>query len=166
MNCNFCGKELKEGAKFCTECGRKVEEAKTGDTKGSITVEKTTTITNTDVPVSNSKAVASLVLGILSLFLGVIFLPIPIVGLILGIAQKGKSGLKTAGIILNAIFLVLSIITWIFVAIFIVAIIQSENGSGYYESREENNGNSDIIIQDGNYNDDVYDYNFDFFDFD
>ena len=90
-----------------------------------------------------------------------------IVGLILGICQKEKSGIRTAGIILNTIALVIGVITWIFIALFIVIAVVEENGP-YYESREEMNGNSDIIINDDyDYNDygDFGELN-DYFDFD
>ncbi len=61
-------------------------------------------------------AVASLVLGILSLVFGwclfFIGLPLAVVGLILGIADSSGSGMRTAGIVLNIIGLAVSSI-WV-----------------------------------------------------
>jgi uncharacterized OB-fold protein len=170
MICKVCGKELRKDAKFCTECGTKVDvntaNIKAEEPVKPITVDSTSNVNSAYVPFNKSKAVASLVLGIISLLLGGISLPLSITGLVLGLNQKEKCGEKTAGIILNTIAIVISVISIILVTIFIIAIVQSENGGGYYESSEDNNGNSDIIIKDdGNIYDYDYDYN-DYFDFD
>ena len=146
MNCKTCGKELKKDAKFCTECGTKVDVVtKTTETKTE-TKTASETITTTNVPISNSKGTASLVLGIISLVLcPPLFLALSITGLILGIAQQGKNGVKTAGIVINAVAIGLGVLGWLFISLFIVAIVQSENGGDYYESVEDSNGNSNII---------------------
>ena len=158
MNCKVCGKELKKGAKFCTECGTKVTEVV--NTTEKIEPEVTVT-TTTYTPVNKGKAVASLVIGIISFFMGSLFLPLPIIGLALGLSQKEKCGEKTAGIIINAIMLVISIISWIFVIVFLVVAYKTDT----YESREENDGSSDIIINDNGNTDYDFDYN-DYFDYD
>ena len=133
MFCKNCGKKLSADAKFCRECGTKVEVESKVDNNG-----------NKTVPISKSYATASLVLGIISFFRGWFLIPIPILGLIFGVCQKGKSGEKTAGIIINAIVLFLITIFW--VAIFFFAFL--ENNTKSYESIEDNRGNSDIIIND------------------
>ena len=123
MFCIKCGKEVKKGTKFCTNCGTAVEEAKEAKVEKEkdekLTYSQNNTIETTSNPnptpvqpveEGDGKATASLVLGIVSILLGVgIGFVTSIIGLILGICAK-KSGKKTAGIILNAIALALSII--------------------------------------------------------
>lgn len=118
MFCVKCGKEVKNGTKFCTNCGAELEEKK--DDKLTYSQNKTieTTSNPTPVPVSatstgsDGKATASLVLGIVSFVIPCLGFVTSIIGLILGICSK-KSGKKTAGIILNSIALGLIIIGWI-----------------------------------------------------
>lgn len=61
-----------------------------------------------------NKSIVSLILGIvsvvLSFVLNIFIIPVAIIGLILGLTEKNKSGKKTAGIILNAIAIILPII--------------------------------------------------------
>lgn len=97
MYCKGCGKKLDSGAKFCAKCGM-----------------------NNETESGKGQAIASLVIGILSLFFGVVIFPLPIVGLILGCSYKGKCGEKTAGIILNTISLILSIIVTITIIVCMV----------------------------------------------
>ncbi len=143
MFCRNCGKKLESDAKFCDECGTKVinEEVKK-KTKKESSEKETTNISVSEVPISRSKGTASLVLGILSLFIGIIFIPIPIVGLILGIIQKKKDGVAIAGIIINAFSLVGIILLWI-IMIFGFFIYRDEVN---YNSRQEIDGSSNVII--------------------
>ena len=117
MFCVKCGKEVKDGTKFCTNCGAEIEAAK--DDKFTYSQNQSIATTSNPTPVvpesaksetGDGKATASVVLGIVSIVFafGIGFIT-AIVGLILGICSK-KSGKKTAGIILNAIALGLSII--------------------------------------------------------
>ena len=85
MYCKSCGNKIEDGSNFCSKCGTRNK-------------------------VSKGPAIASLVIGILSLFLGVIFLPLPVFGLILGLSQTERCAEKTAGVILNTISLVFSVI--------------------------------------------------------
>ena len=85
MNCRNCGKKLEEGSKYCPYCG---------------------TTTKPD----KGKAIASLVIGIISIFIGVAFLPLPIIGLVLGCSNKEKCPEKTAGIILNTVSLLFAVV--------------------------------------------------------
>jgi len=87
MNCNNCGNKIDGNSKFCPKCG------------SAVNLEQ-----------GKGTAIASLVIGIISLLTGGFILPLPIVGLILGISYKGKCGEKTAGIILNTISLVLAVL--------------------------------------------------------
>ena len=103
MFCKNCGKEIKEGEKFCRECGTAVDG----------TAQPITPNSNGTVPMKKGLAIASLVLGICSFIFGWFLLPLPIIGLILGIVQKGKCGEKTTGIILNSIALGLIIIAYL-----------------------------------------------------
>ena len=123
MYCVKCGNEVKDGTKFCTNCGAEIEEAKKEEVKEeSLTYSQNKSIETTSNPVvvpeaaksegSDGKATASLVLGIVSFVVPCVGFITSIVGLILGICAK-KSGKKTAGIILNSIALGLIVIAWI-----------------------------------------------------
>lgn len=119
MFCVKCGKEVKEGTKFCTNCGAEMEEKKEEKLSYSQnqSIPTTTNTTPVAAPAStgDGKGTASLVLGIVSLLIWCVTPITAIVGLILGICAK-KSGKKTAGIILNAIalglFVVVSILAY------------------------------------------------------
>ena len=116
MFCVKCGKEVKEGTKFCTSCGAEIEAQKEKkDDKLTYSQNKSIETTSNPTPVvektestGDGKGTASLILGILSI-IGCLTPITSIVGLILGITAK-KSGKKTAGIILNSIALGLFII--------------------------------------------------------
>lgn len=125
MYCVKCGKEVKDGTKFCTNCGAEVETKKeekkeAKDEKLTYSQNKSIETTSNPAPIPESaksegqdgKATASLVLGIVSFVVPCVGFITSIVGLILGICSK-KSGKKTAGIILNSIALGLIIIGWI-----------------------------------------------------
>jgi hypothetical protein len=94
MYCKYCGTKLEKTSKFCSKCGK------------SVNVEA-------PVEVGKDRALASMIIGIISLFVGGLFLPLPIIGLVLASSYKGKCTEKTAGIILNIIGLILSLITLI-----------------------------------------------------
>ena len=111
--CNNCGKEIKEGNDFCEKCGNRVNGLKTVK--------------------SQDKGTAGLVLGIIALVISFSFIGAPIaiilaiVGLILTIANKNKSGNRTAALVLNIVALILSfIITFAFVMIIIFAATASD----------------------------------------
>ena len=141
MFCKNCGAENKEDSKFCTSCGTELVGAKKKTTKkkeekeekltyqqeGSVkpeekvveekVVEAKPVTTNTEPKKEgNGKAVASLVLGICSFVIFCLMWPLSLIGLILGIASK-KSGMKVAGIIINALALALStlVLIWVFI---------------------------------------------------
>ncbi len=101
MYCVNCGNKLEKNDSFCNKCGKSVKSE--------------TTNTN---EVGKDRALASMIIGIISILVGVFFIPLPIVGLILGLSYKGKCSEKTTGIVLNIISLVLSLITLIFSIIF------------------------------------------------
>ena len=156
MYCSNCGKELDSDAKFCTECGKMIptqKSSKESTTKETVKEENIQTTTVTNIPESNSKAVASLVLGIISIFIGVLIVPLPIVGLILGILQKKKGGLAIAGIILNSLALFIAVISWLII-IFAISSKDYDYDNGYYY-----NDTYDDYDDDFNYN---YNYNYDF----
>lgn len=138
MFCSKCGAEVKKDSKFCAYCGNdlsaqeekikkqtkkkdegvkeevkeevkevkpEVKEEKKQEEKVTYTQPSTPTPTTTD-----GKATASLVLGICSFVLFCLMFPLSLIGLILGIASRERSGKRTAGIIINAIALALSLI--------------------------------------------------------
>lgn len=128
MFCTKCGEKLEENAKFCTNCGATVEEVKEEkkeEVKETKTVDTGVKIDGKPVvveqPVSDGKATASLVLGICSIVVFCLSFPLSLVGLILGIVSKEKSGKRTAGIIINAIVLGLTIVVSVFFFIFAAA---------------------------------------------
>jgi len=111
MYCIKCGKKNNDEDKFCTKCGNKIgTEPKKQEQK-----EK-----------ADGKAIASLVLGMISLLLvftfSILISPIYITGLILGIASKTKCSERSAGIILNIISIAVSIIVLIILIVLILII--------------------------------------------
>jgi hypothetical protein len=103
MYCSKCGKQVEDGAMFCSGCGAALQN-------------------NQNIPVSNENtkkgagmAIASLVLGIIGIIawiIPIIGLPIGIVALVLGILgiKRSSKGMSIAGIVLAVICLVLTII--------------------------------------------------------
>lgn len=81
------------------------------------------------------KAVASLVLGIVGLVFGfyLVGLPCAVVGLILGILAKRQhaGGIATAGIVLCAVGLALSLILLCFILIFVIMAFEELSSGGY-----------------------------------
>lgn len=107
MFCNKCGKEIEKGTKFCPGCGEKVvekKEEKVAEPKKVVASEPATE--------SNGLGIAGMVMGIISVLLcwSIAFIIVPVVGLILSCVAKGKKGFKIAGIILNAVAIVLMIV--------------------------------------------------------
>lgn len=147
MFCTKCGEKQEEDAKFCTNCGadltqkeevkeekttkkttkkeepkeEKVEEKKE-EVKETKTVDTGVKIDGKPVvveqPVSDGKATASLVLGICSIVVFCLSFPLSLIGLILGLVSKERSGKRTAGVVINAIVLGLTIIIAILFGIF------------------------------------------------
>ncbi len=115
MKCNYCGADNKEGAKFCASCGaelkEKKKETKKEETKEVKEIKTEPVKVETKEQVTDGKATASLVLGICSLLIWCLTFILSLIGLILGIASKERSGKRTAGIVLNSIGLFFSTIT-------------------------------------------------------
>ena len=116
MVCSKCGKELKDGIKFCSSCGTKVEakvEPKK-ETKKEVKVEPVKTEVSQG---SSALGIVSMILGIVSIIfswiLSIFIILVPIAGLILGLCAKGKKGFKITGIILNAVSIAVCIIMFI-----------------------------------------------------
>ena len=118
MKCNYCGADNKEGAKFCASCGAELKEKKKEEVKEEkVEVKEPVKVKATDTA-KDGKATASLVLGICSLIIWCLTFPLSLIGLILGIASKERSGKRTAGIVINTIGLVLSTICLILMFMF------------------------------------------------
>lgn len=166
MFCTKCGEKQEEGSKFCTNCGATLEEVKKEtkkeEPKEEVKVEEKKEETGVKIngkvvdtgvkidgkPVvvetskEDGKATASLVLGICSIVIFCLSLPLSIIGLILGIVSKEKSGKRTAGIIINSIMLGLSVVV-IILYIFLFAAVGSS-----LEKEIDNSDNWENIIED------------------
>lgn len=100
--CSRCGNKNEQNTKYCSKCGNRLEINEIQE--------------NINVPIQKKEglATASLIIGIISLVfsfvLNIFILPLAIIGLILGIVNKIKKGKKFAGIILNAVAIIVSII--------------------------------------------------------
>lgn len=136
MYCSNCGAEIKGKGKFCPNCGTEVKETK----KEEVAKKKTVTEPEKKVEVVTEKkgeglGTASMIIGIisiiLSIFLNVLILLIPIVGLILGIVNKANGGKKISGIVLNIISIVLSIFMFIFFLFLGVSLFSSILETGF-----------------------------------
>ncbi|MBR5370485.1 MAG: zinc-ribbon domain-containing protein [Bacilli bacterium] len=156
MKCSYCGADNKEDAKFCASCGAELKEKKkkTEEVKVEKAEVKEVKKEPTKVePVKDGKATASLVLGICSLLIWCLTFILSLIGLILGIASKERSGKRTAGIVLNAIGLFLStisiIVMFVFYSAFVVAFQEVSRSGDFdrffeiieeeYEKQENNN---------------------------
>lgn len=107
MKCKNCGNEINKNSKFCSECGEKVSEIE--EVSGEVEEKK-------EEPVKkDGNRTASIVIGIIALVgdILIIFFPVSfvlsIIGLILAI-MACKEVKNVAGIVLNSIALVLSIL--------------------------------------------------------
>ena len=181
MFCTKCGEKLEEGAKFCTNCGETVTEVKEEkketkkeepkeekkETKKEEKKEETKTVDTgvkidgkpvvVEKPAEDGKATASLVLGICSIVISCLALPLSIVGLILGLVSKERSGKRTAGIVMNAIMLALSVLTLILFGAFaamgysIIDEFEKDFESEWNEvvDDDNNNNNSKVVEDDG-----------------
>ena len=117
MKCDKCGNEIKEGEVYCKICGNKI-----------------------GMP-NNTLAIISIVIGVMSIFLGTIFIPISIIGLIIGICQSDKSPLKTTGIVLNIVGFTIGLILWALIFSFIFnvgnTIIDDKTNNGFIDNTIE-----------------------------
>lgn len=115
MVCNKCGNPINPGATFCTNCGAPVE-AQAPQTYNATPVYDAPQNYNPtpDAPPAKGLAIASLVLGIVSLFC----LPVVtgVLAAIFGGVAKSKgntSGMATAGIVLG----IIGVATWLIMII-------------------------------------------------
>ncbi len=107
--CSECGKELEENSKVCKNCGKQIEENINSVDKRAVTTTKS----------ANGFAIAGFVLSLVSLLccgttslLGLIF---SIIGLVNANKNQGEGkGLAIAGIIISAILLILLIVLYSF----------------------------------------------------
>lgn len=113
MFCTKCGRVVDNNAKFCINCGNNL-----------VNIEN---VNNLESTKKNGLATASMIIGIISLIfsfiLNIFIFPLAIIGLILGIVNKNKCGQKIAGIVLNIVSMIISIIVLI-TFIFIIFIFE------------------------------------------
>lgn len=139
MICPSCSYENSDDAAFCTNCGQRLagktgnmntqdpigQQGQQGGYYGEPNNYSQWGGRPEEKPPVNGLAIASMVIGIASVFACIIpylCIPLTIVGLILGIIgyrKPGNRGMALAGIILNIIFLVLTVIILIF-AVYLV----------------------------------------------
>ena len=166
--CTSCGasleevKEEKKTTKKETKKEEPKEEVKVEENKEEVKVEETkpeiktsnTGVTVNGKPVvvessaTDGKATASLVLGICSIVIFCLSFPLSIVGLILGLVSKERSGKRTAGVVINAIVLGLTIICTILFFVFSAAGVSlvEEVFEDYRDEVEEQIKDKDIDI--------------------
>lgn len=93
-------------------------------------------------------ALASLIIGIVSLVLGIVIgmfiIPIAIIGLMLGIVNVCQGGKKYAGIIINSVAFFLSFL-WTFILMTIFAIIAGIAASSNVFEFQINHGEEEIV---------------------
>jgi len=103
-------------SKFCTNCGKKVEENQDVCLNCG---EKTDNVVANNVPTNNKadgQATAGFVLGLVSIiawFIPLFGYPVTICGIVFsakGLKSSKNKGLATAGLILSIIFLVVTVI--------------------------------------------------------
>ena len=144
MKCNYCGADNKADAKFCASCGAELKEKKKETKKEEPKVEKVEVKEVKSEPVKDGKATASLVLGICSLVIWCLTWILSLIGLILGIASKERSGKRTAGIVINAIalgistiFAILCFMSWAIVGAAFEEVSRSGDFEKFFEIIEE-----------------------------
>lgn len=120
--CRECGTALEDDVQFCPKCGHRQN---INYQTGSINV---TNVNNQHQRLTDTSS-ASLILGILSIVLGILFFP-SFLGLVLGIIgtvidkTKSRRGLTITGIVISSIsFIILFAFTiiWIIEAFYYVA---------------------------------------------
>ena len=146
MNCSKCGAELEKDSKFCSYCGNEVPSKKGRPKKEEpveeVKVEKVELKEKIEQPentnkVTDGKATASLVLGICSFVVFCLMFPLSLIGFILGLASKERSGKRTAGIVINAIGLALSLICGVIMLIFGTAISAAIDAYNSYDNKSD-----------------------------
>lgn len=130
MTCSKCRNEVENDSKFCCNCGNNLTEDSINgagcfwNNNNQENINQNNQLLNYQQSLSindsnsqNSKnglAIASLVIGIvsliLSLFVNIFVFPLAVIGLVLGLSNRNKCGIRMAGIILNIISLVISLL--------------------------------------------------------
>ncbi len=171
MFCKKCGKALNSGQIFCSNCGEKVEnevnQTTTDNLNENIEIQQDvkkinqiesnnsinkdtqklsqTNIQHQNLNNKNWKSLISLIVGIITVLLSFLFnifiIPFSIAGLVFGIIDKNKNGKTIAGIILNSIAFIVSIL------IFIIFLITNTTLSGQnYNNNNGNNNDENISV--------------------
>ena len=133
MYCSNCGTK-NTGNNFCISCGNRLDEVNT-----NINVMKKD---------NNGSKVASIILGVISIFGSIMIVLSPvsiilsIIGLVLGIDSR-KKGTNVLGIVLNIIGLILSIGMLLLICLFInwAVNLPDEYNDSYYEEIYDYFGN-------------------------
>ena len=128
MICKYCGKEALQNEKFCKNCGGELEKVESQPkveemnfNNSPIEMKNDNSNNNsTNNPEKKSKGnglkIASLVLGIISLVFfvfNIFLLPLELTGLILAIVYIAKNKKFCAGLVLNIIAIIISIVVFV-----------------------------------------------------
>ena len=110
MFCENCGAKNNKSAKFCVKCGYDFKNQ-----KQVVEELNNTVIKNNDNHGPDNNAIASIVLGILSLIIPYVGFILSLFGIVCSKKVKGKSGIATAGLVLSLIALAIwgiALIIW------------------------------------------------------
>ena len=150
MFCEKCGTQLNEGSEFCSKCGTKVGLSVEAQGIENQKSENKQAITQVAVIPSGT---APLVMGLLGLFGG--FIPVvkyvtgllSLLAIFIGVSQKKKlkgaglpTGKATAGIVLGAIAVLITVITIAFSAMIIGSLFSGN------KTRSGNNRSSGLFV--------------------
>lgn len=154
--CSNCGNPIENGNNFCSNCGKYVD---TNNFNVENNIEDNNYEMNKD---SNSLKTVSLVMGIISIvlciFLNVLIIPVAIIGLIIGIVYTVKSKKFCAGIVLNALGIVIPILLLVFVISALISVNSSikDIWKNDYELDFDNNYYNDDTSEDNYYGEDTF----------
>ena len=109
--CSRCGESITNDAKFCKNCGEKIEEGKIKEE----TVQTTQSTSNEQKVPVNGLSITGFVFSIVSLLCCGLVSPIGLIFSIIGLAKgdpedRTGKGLAIAGVIISAIMLILFIL--------------------------------------------------------
>ena len=104
--CKFCGSQIEDNAKFCPNCGARLEEERVVNNISS---------NEEDLP-TNGLGIAGFILSLVSIFVPIVYWYFPIIALVLSSIAfahregKAQKGLTKAGFIISLVITILKIL--------------------------------------------------------